>query len=123
MKHRLRTAMRSIRDLILTAPWSRLLPLLATVIVVPGVLALGMTAAFGSAPALTVVAGLIGLACLCAVSALWVTLARQLRAMRASAERVEVTQRRILAAVEQQRLTADERHHAAISEPAVPAAR
>ncbi|HZE37627.1 MAG TPA: hypothetical protein VE172_02345 [Stackebrandtia sp.] len=109
MKSRLRALAKRIRDRARRLSLPKLLVAVAAPVVAVCVVALAIALLFGSALAAATIAGLIATVTLVAVAAMWLTLGRQLRAMRASGERVEVAQRRILAAVELQRLEAEER--------------
>lgn len=107
--HALRRVARRVRDegrrtspLVLSA-------VVAAAIIIPAVLALTVVALLAPPNVTIALVGVIAAAALAAVIVAWLNLARQVRALRTSNDRVEVTQRRILAAIEQERLDAERR--------------
>lgn len=108
MKSRLRNLAKKVRDRARRVSLPKLVLAVSAVIVLVCALALTAGLVWGSAVVAAVIAGAIGTVTLVVAVAAWVSLDRHLRAVRAGMDRVEVVQRRILAAAELQRLEADE---------------
>lgn len=108
MKSRLRNLAKKVRDRIRRVSLPKLVLALSAVILVVCAAALTVALLLGSAVATAAVAGAIGTVTLVVAVVSWLALDRHLQAVRASMDRVEVVQRRILAAAELSRLEADE---------------
>lgn len=83
---------------------------LAAAVGAPAAAALAAVAAFGDARLVAALSLLMSLATLAALAAVWNEARRARFETRASNERTEVTYRRILAAIEVERLAAERRH-------------
>ena len=95
-----------------------LLSAVVAAVVAVTTIAVGLMAPVG---ATIVVVGCVAAVVLATTTAMWVSVSRQLRTVREGTERVEVVQRRILAAVEQVRLEEHRRRIRGVedTEPAV----
>ena len=94
-----------------------LLSAVVAAVVAVTTIAVGLMAPVGA----TIVVGCVAAVVLATTTAMWVSVSRQLRTVREGTERVEVVQRRILAAVEQVRLEEHRRRIRGVedTEPAV----
>lgn len=108
MKSRLRQLAKRVRDRARVVSLPKLVLALSLPVLVVCGAALLFALLWASALAAAVTAGAVATVTLVMVIAAWLSLGRQLRATRAGIDRLEVVQRRILAATELARLEADE---------------
>src|SRR5690606_27909860 len=108
MKSRLRNLAKRVRDRARLVALPKLVRAIAAPILLAGGALLLFALLWGSALVAAVIGGAIGTVTLVVAVAAWISLSRHLRAVRTGLDRVEVLQRRILAAAELSRLEADE---------------
>ncbi|GAA4924105.1 hypothetical protein LX16_0137 [Stackebrandtia albiflava] len=114
MTHTLRAVARRIRDKARKTPPPVLAAALAATVLAIIVVPLVIVAVLAPVTVTVVLVGIISAATTAVVAAMWVNLARQWQATRAANARIEVAQRRILAAIEQQRLDAERRESVSV---------
>ena len=107
--HVLRRIARKVRDRARRTPPPILMAVITATVLLAAAVVLVLCAVLAPMSATLVVVGLLAAVTLATVIAAWLHLAKRIHALRAATDRVEVTQRRILAAIEQERLDAERR--------------